>query len=41
MPDIQEKIQEQRFEDFKQEMLRAIGDLKVTLGNRISELSGE
>ena len=41
MPDIQEKIQEQRFEDFKQEMLRAISDLKVTLGNRISELSGE
>lgn len=29
--------QEKRFEDFKNEMLRAISDL----GNRISELSGE
>lgn len=38
---LQETIQEKRIEDFKSEMLRAIDDLKETLGNRISELSGE
>ena len=38
---MEDKLQEKRFDDFKNEMFRAISDLKQTLGNRISELSGE
>lgn len=38
---MEDKLQEKRFDDFKNEMFRAISDLKETLGNRISELSGE
>lgn len=37
----EDKVQEKRFDDFKQEIFRAIDDLKETLGLRISELSGE
>ena len=37
----EDKAQEKRFDDFKQEIFRAIDDLKETLGSRISELSGE
>ena len=37
----EDKVQEKRFDDFKQEIFRAIDDLKETLGSRISELSGE
>jgi chromosome segregation ATPase len=37
----EDKIQEKRFDDFKNEMFRALADLKETLGSRISELSGE
>jgi hypothetical protein len=37
----QELVSQERFDDFKSEVLRAINEVKDTLGSRISELTGE